>query len=139
MTYRLYGEIIMKTFESCCEYLGISTELPKCQIRERQIQAAYKLSVCVAAWNKQDGFEPDETANYYQEEAGYTPYFHFRDGRLLSSGSAIHGSSAGLVTTYATLAASYTYANFGLRLSLKTRDRAVEFGEAFIEIFNELI
>ena len=56
----------MKTFEQCCEYLGIPTDLPKCYVREKQIQAAYKLSVCMMAWNKQDGFEPDETANFNQ-------------------------------------------------------------------------
>ena len=139
MTYRLNGENIMKTFESCCEYLGISTELPKCQVDERQIQAVYKLRVCMRAWNKQDGFEPDETASYYLEGVGYTSYFYYKDGRLLSSGSAINGSHVGLVYAYAISAAAYTYANIGLRLCFITRNRAIEFGETFIETFNELI
>ena len=129
----------MKTFESCCEYLGISTELPKCQIDEKKVQAAYKLRVCMKAWNKQDEFEPDETANYYKKGAGYTPHFKYKDGRLLSSGFAFYGSFAGLVYAYALHAAAITYANFGLRLCFKSQDRAVEFGEVFIDIFNELI
>ena len=129
----------MKTFEQCCEYLGVPTNLPKCYVRERQHQAAYKLSVCMTAWNKVDGFEPDEKANYYQERVGYTPYFILRDGKLLSSGYANNGSNAGLVTALAYYAAAYTLANFGLRLCFITRDRAVEFGETFIETFNELI
>ena len=107
--------------------------------RIKQLNAATKLSVCMMAWNKQDGFEPDETANYNQEGVGYTPYFYFECGRLLSSGYANYGSYAGFVYAYANTAASYALAYFGLRLCFKTQDRAVEFGEVFIETFNELI
>ena len=129
----------MKTFEECCEYLGIHTDLPKCYVREKQIQAAYKLSVCMMAWNRQDGLEPDESANYNQKDVGYTPLFNYKNGRLLSSGHAYTGSYAGFVNAIAYYAAANTLVYFGLRLSLKTRGRAVEFGEAFIETFNELI
>ena len=128
----------MKTFEECCEYLGIPTDLPKCQVDQKQIQAAYKLRVCMKAWNKLDEFEPDETANYYQEKVGFTPYFKYKNGRLLSSGNALNGSSAGLVYANANLAAAYTAA-LGFRLCFVTRERAVEFSEAFIETFNKLI
>ena len=92
----------------------------------------------MAAWNKIDGFEPDETALYGKENEGYTPYFILEDGKLLSSGLAAYGSLAGFVHASA-YAASYTNANFGLRLCFKTRNRAIEFGETFIETFNELI
>ena len=129
----------MKTFEQCCEYLGISEELPKCQIRERQHQAAYKLSVCMEAWNKIDHFEPDETTLYGKRKEGYAPHFLFKDGKLLSSGFALAGSSTGIVSANATYAASSPYAYFGLRLSFETKKRAVEFGQVFIETFNELI
>ena len=127
------------TFEECCNYLGISEKLPKCQVDEKKLQAAYKLRVCMKAWNKQDSFELDETASYYQEGVGYTPYLDYKDGRLLSSGTANNGSHAGFVTASANYAASYTTAAFGLRLCLGTRNRAIEFGEVFIETFNELI
>ena len=129
----------MNTFESCCKYLEIPTDLPKCYVKEKQIKAVYKLSVCMEAWNKLDGFEPDETASYYQEKVGYTPYFDYKDGRLLSSGAASYGSSAGIVHAHATYSAANTSAFFGLRLCFITRSRAVEFGEVFIETFNELI
>ena len=91
------------------------------------------------AWNKQDGFEPDETANFNQAGAGYTPYFLFINGRLFSSGYANYGSYAGIVHTIADYPGSYSDANLGLRLPLKTIDRAIEFGKTFIDIFNELI
>ena len=129
----------LDNFKSCCDYLGIDNTLPVCQIDERQIQAAYKLRVCMMAWNKQDGVEPNETANYKQEEAGYTPYFYFKNGRLVSSGNAAYGSHSGLVHAFANLAAAFPIANVGLRLCFITRKRAIEFGKTFIEIFNELI
>ena len=107
--------------------------------RIKQLNDATKLSVCMMAWNKQDKFEPDETALYGKENEGYTPYFILEDGKLLSSGYAYTGSSAGFVQADANSAASLTSANLGLRLCFKTRNRAVEFGETFIETFNELI
>ena len=129
----------LDNFKSCCDYLGIDNTLPVCQIDGRKIQAAYKLRVCVAAWNRQDGFEPDETASYYQKDVGYTPHFHHKDGKLLSSGLASIGSNAGIVHASVTYAAAFTYANVGLRLCLSTPKRAVEFGKTFIETFNELV
>ena len=107
--------------------------------RIRQLNTATKLSVCMAAWNRIDGFEPDEKASYYQEKVGYTPYFLLRDDRLLSSGNAIYGSFAGIVIASATTAAANSIATIGLRLCLVSRKRAIEFGETFIETFNELI
>ena len=129
----------MKIFEECCEYLGIPTDLPKCYVREKQIQAAYKLSVCMMAWNKIDGFEPEETALWLDKNVGYAPIFYIEKGKLLSSSSAANGSHAGLVTASVNLTATSTHARLGLRLCLKTKVRAVEFGKTFIEIFNELI
>ena len=129
----------LDNFKTCCDYLGIDNTLPVCQIDERRIQAAYKLRVCMKAWNRQDGFNPNETASYYREGVGYIPYFHFRDGRVLPSGSADAGAAAGIVYAIAYDYDSYTSMYIGLRLCLMTRIRAVEFGETFIDIFNELI
>ena len=129
----------LDNFKSCCDYLCIDNVLPVCQIDEKQIQAAYKLRVCMRAWNKQDGFEPDEMADYMGNKVGRTPLFFIKDDKLLSSGYALNGSFAGIVNATATIAAANTYANLGLRICLKTKKRAVEFGEVFIETFNELI
>jgi len=133
----------MKTFESCCEYLGISKELPKCQIRERQHHAAYKLSVCMDAWNKHDGFEPDETADFYKDRVGYTPQFYIAEGKLLLSSDSVNsGASVGIVYAKGFYSDEYIItpdANLGLRLPLSSRERAVEFGKTFIDIFNELV
>ena len=61
----------LDNFKTCCDYLGIDNTLPVCQIDEREIQAAYKLRVCMKAWNKQDKFEPDEKANLYKEKVAF--------------------------------------------------------------------
>ena len=129
----------LDNFKTCCDYLGIDNTLPVCQIDGRRIQATYKLRVCMMAWNKQDGFELDETATYLQENVGYTPHFYFKNGKLLSSRTALYGSTAGIVRASANYAAANTYAYLGLRLCLSTPKRAVEFGEVFIDIFNESI
>ena len=138
-------------FLESCEMLGLNpdelmlsptlTDNTPDSVRKRikQLNAATKLSICMMAWNKIDEFEPDENAVFNQKNVGYIPYFYYKDGRLFSSGYASYGSSAGLVNATALHAAATTYATFGLRLSFITRDRAVAFGETFIEIFNELI
>lgn len=105
----------------------------------KQLNAATKLSVCMMAWNKIDGFVPDETAKYRGNKVGYTPYLCFNDGRLSSSGYASFGANAGIVRAAFNYEHDNVIASFGLRLSLSSRERAKEFGEVFIEIFNELI
>ena len=134
----------LDNFKSCCDYLGIDNTLPVCQIDGRKIQAAYKLRVCVAAWNRQDGFEPDEMANFYEDRVGYTPQFYIVDRKLiLSSDNVNTGAAVGIVYAKGFYSDEYIdttpSANIGLRLPLSSRDRAVEFGKTFIEIFNELI
>ena len=129
----------MKTFEECCEYLGIPTDLPKCYVREKQHQAAYKLSVCMDAWNKQDEFNPDETAFNNQKNEGYAPFFYLEHNGFLSLGYATASSYVGLVSIYKNYTNIVSHACMGLRFSFITRERAYEFGKAFIEIFNELI
>lgn len=132
----------LDNFKSCCDYLGIDNTLPVCQIDERQIQAAYKLRVCMMAWNKQDGFEPDETANFYEDRVGYTPQFYIAEGKLLLSSDSVNsGASVGIVYAKGFYSDEYIItpdANLGLRLPLSSRERAVEFGKTFIDIFNEL-
>ena len=62
---------------------------------------------------------------------------YLKNGKLLPSDNATFDSYVGII--YATYPAANSYMNIGLRLSLKTFKRAVEFGKTFIEIFNELI
>ena len=129
----------LDNFKSCCDYLGIDNTLPVCQIDERQIQAVYKLRVCMKAWNKQDGFNPDETAFNNQKNEGYAPFFYLEHNGFLSLGYATASSYVGLVSRYKNYTNIVSHACMGLRFSFITRERAYEFGKAFIGTFNELI
>lgn len=120
----------MNTFESCCEYLEIPTDLPKCYIRERQHQAAYKLSVCMAAWNKQDEFESDEKKLLTSKSEGF-------DDKLITTPLALDSATVGVLISECT--DEKMLANAGLSICLVSRKRAVELGETFVETFNELI
>jgi len=125
----------LDNFKTCCDYLGIDNTLPVCQIDERRIQAAYKLRVCMKAWNKQDGFEPDEKANSNDDNVGFVPWYSLDNESLLTNVCGLMGSTSGLFPVYK----GFQTVNYGLRISLSTEDRAFEFGEVFIDIFNELI
>lgn len=129
----------LNTFYQCCRYLDISIDLPECQVDQKQIQAAYKLRVCMKAWNEQDEYKPDETAVWNDKNVSYTPFFYIKDGKFLLSGNAFSGSYTGIITAYAYYSDGITIAHFGLRLCFKTQERAIEFGETFIETFNELL
>ena len=129
----------MSKFELCCEYLGISSELPKCQIDEKQFQAAYKLRVCMKAWNKEDGFEPDENAICLQSRVGFNPFFFLFEGELFPAEFAYSGSISGVIRANADPSGAFSTSNFGLRIVLSSEKRAVAFSRAYIDIFNELL
>ena len=129
----------LKTFEECCRYLGISEELPKCQIDERQIQALYKLRICMKAWNKKCLFECNETTIEGDDNEGWSPYFEFRDGVLYPRGIAYCGSYGGLLATYVGYNYPSTPVSFGVRINLEMEYIAVEFSKVFIDIFRELV
>ena len=93
----------------------------------------------MAAWNKLDEFEPDEKANYYEENVGYSPHFYHKNGILSSLGKAHHASYTGIIHGSTFNTNCPTSAPLGLRLPLKTQERAISFGETFLDIFNELI
>ena len=107
--------------------------------RIKQLNAATKLSICMMAWNKIDEFEPDETAFNNQKNEGYAPFFYLEHNGFLSLGYATDSSYVGLVSIYKNYTNIVSHACIGLRFSFITRERAYEFGKAFIEIFNELI
>ena len=129
----------MSTFELCCQYLGISTELPKCEVDQKQFQAAYKLRVCMKAWNKQDGFEPDERANCLQTQGGYAPYLYIDEGKVQPAHFASSGAVSGVIRINADPGGAFSTSNFGIRIVLSTEKQAVAFSRVFIETFNELI
>jgi hypothetical protein len=88
------------------------------------IQAIYKLIIIAEAWNKADNFVPDfSDTNQYK----YFPRFVYS------------GASAGFACAYTYYADSSAGANFGSRLCFKTRERAEQFGNQFIDLWNKFL
>ena len=92
----------------------------------RKINAYAKLITIATAWNKIDGFVPDwEYTNQYK----YFPWFEYsRDA------AGFVFADADYMSTYAD-----ADAHFGSRLCFKTRERAKQFGEQFIDLWNDLL
>lgn len=96
------------------------------EVNPKHIKAliAYnRLCTIAQAWNKADGFEPDfsNTSQYK-----YFPWFEYsRD-------------AAGFVFAYANFTAASAGASFGSRLCFKTRERAMQFGKQFIDLWNDV-
>lgn len=90
----------------------------------KAIIAFNRLCTIAQAWNKEDDFTPD-FSNRNQEK--WFPWFVYSD------------DAAGFVfaNTYAT--ATVAYANFGSRLCFKTSARARQFGEQFIDLWNQVL
>lgn len=83
-----------------------------------------RLCTIAQALNKADGFEPDfsNTSQYK-----YFPWFEYsRD-------------AAGFVYAHTYNTATYANANIGSRLCFKTRERAMQFGKQFIDLWNEVL
>lgn len=96
------------------------------EVNPKHIKAliAYnRLCTIAQAWNKADGFEPDfsNTSQYK-----YFPWFVYDNG------------AAGFVCASTFNTASYAYAYFGSRLCFKTRERAMQFGKQFIDLWNDV-
>ena len=76
------------------------------------------------AWNKEDEFEPDfSNSNQYK----YFPWFVYDNG------------AAGFVYASTRTTATYTNASIGSRLCFKTPERARQFGEQFIDLWNDVL
>lgn len=90
----------------------------------RKINAYAKLLTIATAWNKIDGFVEDwEDTSQYK----YFPCFEYsRD-------------AAGFVCTNTLSTATVASANYGSRLCFMTRERAKQFGEQFIDMWNDLL
>lgn len=96
------------------------------EVNPKHIKAliAYnRLCTIAQAWNKADGFEPDfsNTSQYK-----YFPWFVYDNG------------AAGFVSADTNITASIANAVIGSRLCFKTRERAMQFGKQFIDLWNDV-
>lgn len=96
------------------------------EVNPKHIKAliAYnRLCTIAQAWNKADGFEPDfsNTSQYK-----YFPWFVYDNG------------AAGFVYAITYNTATAATASIGSRLCFKTRERAMQFGKQFIDLWNDV-
>lgn len=89
----------------------------------KALSALNKLFTIAQAWNKADDFVPD-FSNSMQDK--WFPWFVYDKG------------VAGFVYAAASNTATYTSAHFGSRLCFKTRNRAIQFGKQFVDLYNEV-
>ncbi|UWH95554.1 MAG: hypothetical protein [Bacteriophage sp.] len=90
----------------------------------KAIIAFNRLCTIAQAWNKEDDFTPD-FSNRNQEK--WFPWFVYSD------------DAAGFVSANTSYTASYAAASFGSRLCFKTSARARQFGEQFIDLWNQVL
>ena len=118
--------VAKKVVSGNCVKLDEVTRLVK-DINPSHVKALIALNelfTIAQAWNKEDEFEPDfSNSNQYK----YFPWFVYDNG------------AAGFVFAYANSAATLAYARFGSRLCFKTPERARQFGEQFIDLWNDVL
>ena len=89
----------------------------------KALSALNKLFTIAQAWNKADDFVPD-FSNSMQDK--WFPWFVYDKG------------AAGFVCAYTSNAPSASTAFFGSRLCFKTRNRAIQFGKQFVDLYNDV-
>lgn len=118
--------VAKKVVSGNCVKLDEVTRLVK-DINPSHVKALIALNelfTIAQAWNKEDEFEPDfSNSNQYK----YFPWFVYDNG------------AAGFVYAYSDAAATYANAYFGSRLCFKTPERARQFGEQFIDLWNDVL
>lgn len=90
----------------------------------KAIIAFNRLCTIAQAWNKEDDFTPD-FSNRNQEK--WFPWFVYSD------------DAAGFVFARTAYTATSADAHFGSRLCFKTSARARQFGEQFIDLWNQVL
>lgn len=118
--------VAKKVVSGNCVKLDEVTRLVK-DINPSHVKALIALNelfTIAQAWNKEDEFEPDfSNSNQYK----YFPWFVYDNG------------AAGFVFAYTYYTAMHTNANIGSRLCFKTPERARQFGEQFIDLWNDVL
>lgn len=118
--------VAKKVVSGNCVKLDEVTRLVK-DINPSHVKALIALNelfTIAQAWNKEDEFEPDfSNSNQYK----YFPWFVYDNG------------AAGFVYAHTSNAATIAYANIGSRLCFKTPERARQFGEQFIDLWNDVL
>ncbi len=90
----------------------------------KALVALNELFTIAQAWNKEDNFTPDFSN---RNQTKWFPWFVYSN------------ANAGFVYANANGTATDAYAYIGSRLCFKTSDRARQFGEQFIDLWNDVL
>lgn len=90
----------------------------------KALVALNELFTIAQAWNKEDNFTPDFSN---RNQTKWFPWFVYSN------------ANAGFVSARTFNTASLASASFGSRLCFKTSDRARQFGEQFIDLWNDVL
>lgn len=90
----------------------------------KALVALNELFTIAQAWNKEDNFTPDFSN---RNQTKWFPWFVYSN------------ATAGFVFACTNDTATYADANLGSRLCFKTSDRARQFGEQFIDLWNDVL
>ena len=110
---------LIDSYEAAKIYLGEDAK-----DHQKALLALEKLIVIAEAWNKQDGFVPDFSND---DQYKYYPWFKYDH----------HTTGFAYTNTFHTT--SFAHAIVGSRLCFKTEERAKQFGEQFIDLWNDFL
>ena len=110
---------VIDSYEAAADYLGGNAKN-----HQKALTALMKLIVIAEAWNKQDGFVPDfSNSNQYK----YFSLFRYDN------------KSAGFVYDESYRTSTDAESVLGSRLCFKSSERARQFGEQFIDLWNDFL
>ena len=110
---------VLGSYEAATAYLGGDAKN-----HQKALLTLEKLIVIAEAWNKQDGFVPDYSNS---DQWKYYPWFKYDH------------HTAGFVCAGTNNTATNTHASFGSRLCFISEERAEQFGEQFIDLWNDFL
>lgn len=110
---------VISSYETAADYLGGNAKN-----HQKALTALMKLIVIAEAWNKQDGFVPDY-GNINQDK--WFPWFKYDN------------KSAGFVYEESDRTSTDAESILGSRLCFKSPERAKQFGEQFINLWNDFL
>lgn len=114
-------------YEAAKKFIGLIADVKTkiSAVNPKHVKALIALNTLFTiaeAWNKADGFVPDyDNPNQWK----WYPWFK--------------KTPAGFVCAYTAYTATNTYASFGSRLCFKSSERARQFGEQFIDLWNDVL
>lgn len=144
----------IKTFEDAMMATGMTIPLSENQLSylPKDVVAYMKLRIIAAALNELHETTLEDFPKFTTDEYRYYPWFYLytqeeidemdeekKKSLVLWGGAAHGGANCGLAAAASNNAFSYSHADVGARLAVKTEKLAVYFGKQFRDIWAEYV